>query len=616
MRRNRKGRQMMVPATREDMKQLGWTQLDVVLVTGDAFIDSPYIGVAVVARALLSAGFRVGVISQPDIHSGIDISRLGEPRLFWGVTGGNIDSMVANYTATGKFRKSDDYTPGGQNTRRPDRAAIVYTQLIRQHFKGTCPIVLGGIEASLRRVSHYDFWSNRVRRSILFDAKADFLAYGMAEKTVVSLAEAFSKGNDPEQIRGICYISPRPVDGYLELPAHETVAGSKQAFIDMFRLFYDETDPVSAKGICQLQDTRYLIQNPPPPLLSGKELDAVHDLPFTHDLHPFDARKGDVRALETIRFSITTHRGCYGECHFCAIGVHQGRTVQWRSETSIIREVLRLSKLDGFKGIIQDVGGPTANMFGYECEKKLKKGICRNRRCVFPEICQNLPVNHLLQTRLLNKIRNLPEVRKVFVRSGIRYDLLNADNGHGPEYLKTLVSHHVSGQLKVAPEHTNAGILYLMGKQKIEHLQRFKHSFDSLTRQCGKPQYLTYYFIAGHPGCTEDHMRELKAYADNKLRMTPEQVQIFTPTPSTFSSLMYYTELDPFTGKPVFVEKNLKKKEFQKHIVTRKHPAHKKYPPKKKPGGSEPVKNRRQTRYKNEKAVSHTKPRRTRRQKK
>ncbi len=568
---------MMPPATRDDMKQLGWTQLDVVLVTGDAYIDSPYMGVAMIARALLSSGFRVGVITQPDIHSSNDIKRLGEPRLFWGVTGGSIDSMVANYTATGKKRKSDDYTPGGLNNRRPDRAAIVYSQLIRQHFKETRPIVLGGIEASLRRVSHYDFWSNRIRRSILFDAKADYLAYGMAEKTVVAIAETLACGKDPRELRGLCHISREPVRGYLELPSHETVSLSKPALIDMFRMFYDETDPVSARGLIQLQDTRYLVQNPPPPLVSRGELDAIYDLPFTYRLHPFDEHFGTVRALETIQFSITTHRGCYGECNFCAIGVHQGRTIQWRSELSVVREVKRLSLLPDFKGIIQDVGGPTANMYGFECGKKIEKGICRNRRCVFPEICPKLPVTHHSQTRLLKTIGSLPGIRKVFVRSGIRYDLLNADTPRdATAYLKNLVSHHVSGQLKVAPEHNASNILQLMGKQKAEHLIRFKRQFDLLSKQCGKRQFLTYYFIAAHPGCKEEHMRSLKAFTKSKLKTTPEQVQIFTPTPSTFSSLMYHTGMDPFSGNQVFVEKNLKKKENQKRIVTEKYPGRRK----------------------------------------
>lgn len=566
---------MSFPATRNEMIRLGWSYLDVILVSGDAFIDSPFIGVAVVARILQAAGFRVGIISQPNIYTGRDITRLGQPRLFWGVSGGCIDSMVANYTATGKKRKTDDYTPGGQNIHRPDRAAIVYSHLIRKYFKETVPIVLGGIEASLRRVSHYDFWSNRIRRSILFDAKADYLVFGMGEKTVESLAEALSKGEDPRSIRGICYISNKPPKEYLELPSHEMVSGSKTAFIRMFRIFYNETDPVTAAGLFQLQDTRYLVQNPPQHLLSSEELDAVHELPFSHILHPFDAKDGDVRALDTIRFSITTHRGCYGECHFCAIGVHQGRTVQWRSEASILREVSRISEQPGFKGIIQDIGGPTANMYGFECEKKLKKGICRHRRCVFPDICPNLPVDHEPQKRLLANIRNLPGIRKIFVRSGIRYDLVGADSS-GLSYMKELVSHHVSGQLKVAPEHTDVNILYLMGKQNIDLLLEFKGLFDRLTRQCGKRQYLTYYFIAAHPGCREKEMKDLKVFADTRLKMTPEQVQIFTPTPSTFSSLMYHTELDPFTGRPVFVEKDRKRKEIQKNIVTRKSPGHRK----------------------------------------
>jgi uncharacterized radical SAM protein YgiQ len=567
---------MMPPATREDMEKLGWTHLDVVLVTGDAFIDSPYIGVAVIARSLISAGFQIGVIAQPDIHSAKDISRLGEPRLFWGVTGGSIDSMVANYTPTLKRRKSDDFTPGGQNTRRPDRAAIVYSHLIRQHFKDTCPIILGGIEASLRRISHYDFWSDRVRRSILFDAKADYLVYGMAEKTVVQFAKHLDLKKNPKELPGICYISSTPKKGFIRLPSHDAVSKDKHAFIDMFRQFYDQTDPVTARGLIQLQDTRYLIHNPPPPLLSHSELDSVYDLPYTHTLHPFDRKSGDVRALETIRFSITTHRGCYGECNFCAIGVHQGRTVQWRSEASILREAKRLTERPDFKGIIQDVGGPTANMYGFECQKKKEKGICRHRRCIYPDICPSLPVTHHPQTHLLNELRGFPGIRKVFVRSGLRYDLLNADTDHGRQYLKTLVAHHVSGQLKVAPEHSVSIVLQYMCKQSIQHLAKFKRNFDNLSRKAGKRQYLTYYFIAAHPGCKRDHMKALKRFADERLKMTPEQVQIFTPTPSTFSSLMYHTEMDPFTNRSVFVEKKLEQKTLQKRILTEKHPAHRK----------------------------------------
>ncbi len=561
---------MFLPATREEMKRFGWAELDVVLVTGDAYIDSPYIGIAVIARVLFEAGFRVGIISQPDIHSDKDISRLGEPRLFWGVSGGSIDSMVANYTATRKRRKTDDYTPGGKNSRRPDRALIVYSQLIRQHFKNTCPIVLGGIEASLRRISHYDFWSNRVRRSVLFDAKADYLLYGMAEATVLEMAGRLSTGKDPRNVRGVCYISKAPPAGYLALPSHDRAAGDTHAFIDMFRTFYDETDPVTARGLAQRQDTRYLVQNPPPPLPDRTALDKVHDMAFTHRLHPFDERLGSVRALDTIRFSIISHRGCYGECNFCAISVHQGRTVQWRSEESIVREVENLSRLPDFKGIIQDVGGPTANMYGFECGKKLKKGNCRHRRCIFPDICPGLPVTHHPQIQLLKKIRAIEGVKKVFVRSGIRYDLVASDSRYGDAYLKALTAHHVSGQLKIAPEHIDDNVLQLMGKQSVGTLIDFKRKFDRYSREYDKRQYLTYYFIAAHPGCDENGMKALKRFADKHLHMTPEQVQIFTPTPSTYSSLMYYTGINPFTMKPVSSEKDPVKKERQKRIVTDK----------------------------------------------
>lgn len=561
---------MLLPATREEMKRRGWSELDVVLVTGDAFIDSPYIGIAVIARVLFEAGYRVGIIAQPDIHSEKDISRLGEPRLFWGVTGGSIDSMVANYTAAGKRRKTDDYTPGGKNLRRPDRALIVYSQLIRRYFKDRRPIILGGIEASLRRISHYDFWSDRVRRSVLFDAKADYLLYGMAEATVLAFAERISEGKDPRDLRGLCYISKEASKGFIELPSHDRAATDTRAFIEMFRAFYDETDPITACGLVQRQDTRYLVQNPPHTLHEQNDLDKIHDMAFTHMLHPFDERLGNVRALETVRSSIITHRGCYGECHFCAIGVHQGRTVQWRSEKSILQEIERLRRFPDFKGIIQDLGGPTANMYGFECEKKLKSGICRHRRCMFPDICSLLPVTHLPQISLFDKIRNMDGVRKVFVRSGVRYDLVLADARHGDAYLKALTAHHVSGQLKVAPEHVDDNILKLMGKQKSDKLIEFKRRFDRYSRESGKRQYLTYYFIAAHPGCDESGMMSIRRFADRHLQMTPEQVQIFTPTPSTYSSLMYYTGVDPFTMEPVFVEKDPVKKERQKRIVTEK----------------------------------------------
>lgn len=561
---------MYLPTTRDELKHLGWDRLDVILVTGDSYIDSPFIGVAVIGKVLTQAGFRVGVIAQPDIHSAADIARLGEPELFWGVTAGSIDSMVANYTAARKKRNSDDYTPGGVNNRRPDRATIVYANLIRRTFKPTKPIVLGGIEASLRRVAHYDYWSDRVRGPLLFDAKADFLLYGMAEKTVVDLAQALRDGQDPQAIRGLCYIAREKREGYLELPSYEMVAQDKNAFIDMFHLFYQNNDPVSAKGLCQKHDNRFLIQNPPALYQSQAELDAVYALDFERSQHPYYESQGKVKALETIQFSIATHRGCYGECNFCAIAVHEGRTVRWRSPESILAEARRLTQTPGFKGYIQDVGGPTANMYGYECAKKLARGSCKKKRCLYPGVCPLLKVDHRPQLALLRQLRKLKGIKKVFVASGIRYDLLLADEACGSTYLQEVVEQHTSGQMKVAPEHTEDYVLDRMGKPGSGALLEFKGMFDRMSRAAGKKQYLTYYLIAAHPGCTEQDMQRLKRFASQKLKVNPEQVQIFTPTPSTYSSLMYATELDPFTREPIFVEKDLRRKQRQKEIVVQK----------------------------------------------
>jgi uncharacterized radical SAM protein YgiQ len=559
---------MFLPTTQMEIQQLGWNQLDIILVSGDSYIDSPYIGAAVIGKILMRAGYRVGVIAQPDVKSDLDISRLGEPRLFWGVTAGSVDSMVANYTASRKKRRSDDYTPGGFNTRRPDRATIVYSNLIRRYFKQTAPIVLGGIEASLRRIAHYDFWSDRIRRSLLFDAKADILVYGMGERAVLELAERLQNGMDYRDVRGICLIaSERPSDAQ-ELPSYALVREDKNAFIDMFHIFYLNNDPLTAKKLCQRQDTRYLVQNPPADYLSQTELDQVYALDYERAQHPYYARDGQVRALETIRFSIPTHRGCYGECNFCAIAVHEGRTVRWRSQESIVAEAGQMARHPDFKGMILDVGGPTANMYGYECDKKLAHGSCPAKRCLSPELCPVLKVDHSRQLALLRRLREVGGVKKVFVASGIRYDLLLADETHGDAYLQEVVAHHTSGQLKVAPEHTEDRVLDLMGKPGSRSLLEFKHRFDSFSRAMRKKQYLTYYMIAAHPGCTEEDMRRLKIFASQKLKVTPEQVQIFTPTPSTYSSLMYYTEMDPFTRQPIFVEKDLGRKTRQKQIVT------------------------------------------------
>ena len=564
---------MFLPATTEEMQALGWDRLDVILVTGDSYIDSPYIGVAVIGRVLVAAGFRVGIIAQPDIASqdlDHDIRRLGEPALFWGVTGGSVDSMVANWTATGKKRQQDDYTPGGINNRRPDRAVIAYANLIRRYYKPTVPIVLGGIEASLRRVSHYDFWTNRIRRSILFDAKADYLVYGMGERSIVDLANSIRNGDNAAigNIRGICYATQKIPDGCLELPSHEACAENKDVFTQMFHLFYRNNDPQTAVPLAQKQDTRYLVQNPPAFPLSGPELDAVYELPYERELHPYHKRQGDVRALTTIRFSITTHRGCYGECNYCAIAVHQGRQVVSRSIKSIVGEARNLTKDPGFKGIIADVGGPTANMYAIECPRKQTKGSCPDKRCLFPKPCPALPMNHGPQIDLLKALRSVPGVRKINVASGIRYDMILADPENGAKYLKDMVRHHISGQMKVAPEHTENHVLEKMGKPGIDSLLKFKGLFDRQTRQQGLAQFLTYYLIAAHPGCTETDMASLRSFAVKNLGILPEQVQVFTPTPSTYSTLMYWTGKDPFTGKICFVEKTLRGKERQKAIIT------------------------------------------------
>ena len=560
---------MFIPTTQQELDRLGWDTLDVILVTGDSYVDSPFIGVSVIGHVLLKAGYRVGIIAQPDIHSD-EICRLGEPELFWGCTGGSIDSMVANYTATKKRRRSDDLTPGGRNDRRPNRAVIVYANLIRRYFKNTKPIVLGGVEASLRRVAHYDYWSDSVRRSILFDAKADILVYGMAEKTIVALAQCLRTGRGTTDLRGICYIAREKKAGAFELPPFDIVAQDRLAFIDMFHNFYHNNDPLIACGLCQRQDTRYLVQNPPAPYLTQQELDEVHDMDFERAQHPFYEGLGPVKALETIQFSLATHRGCYGECNFCSIAVHQGRRVRWRSEASILMEARQLVQHPDFKGYIMDVGGPTANMYGIECSKKTSQGSCEDRRCLYPELCPQLEVDHSLQMALLKRLRGVKGVKKVFVASGIRHDLVLADRKQGLPYLRDVVKHHTSGQMKVAPEHTEGHVLRRMGKPGGSSLLQFRDLFYKMTRDVHKNQFLTYYLIAAHPGCTEEDMHALRQFTHRHLRIRPEQVQIFTPTPSTYSSLMYHTEMDPFTGEDLFVEKEQARKARQKAIVTRK----------------------------------------------
>ncbi|MFQ5737220.1 MAG: YgiQ family radical SAM protein [Thermodesulfobacteriota bacterium] len=561
---------MFLPATKEEMERLGWDRLDVALVSGDAYIDSPYVGVAVIGKVLLDAGFRVGVIGQPDTSGPDDIMRLGAPRLFWGVTGGCIDSMVANRTATGRRRRHDDYTPGGLNGRRPDRAAIAYANLIRRYDKkGRRPIVLGGIEASLRRAAHYDFWTDAIRRSVLFDAKADYLLYGMAERSVVELAGCLSKGRDPRGVRGLCYISKDLPDGCMELPSFGECAGDGDAFTRAFCTFYDNNDPATARGLAQMHGDRYLVQNPPARYLSTEELDRVYALGYERALHPFHCKEGQVKALETIRFSISTHRGCYGECGFCAIAVHEGRRVRSRSRASIVAEAREMARHPMFKGRIHDVGGPSANMYASGCSRMEGKGCCPKKSCISPKVCPLLRFGHAEQIELLRELRGLEGVKKAVVASGVRHDMVLADKKDGQRYLRELVRHHVSGQMKIAPEHSEPEVLEKMGKPGCDRdaLVRFKELFYRLTGEAGLPQFLTYYLMAAHPGCGMDEMKRLRSFAIKELGTVPEQVQVFTPTPSTYSTLMYRTGRDPFTGGPCFVEKSERGREAQKSVL-------------------------------------------------
>ncbi|MCX5845701.1 MAG: YgiQ family radical SAM protein [Deltaproteobacteria bacterium] len=558
---------MFVPTTSEELKKLKWDKLDVILVTGDTYIDSPFIGVSLIGNVLAGAGYRVGIIAQPDIHSDIDICRLGEPRLFWGITGGCMDSLVANYTATRKKRLTDDLTAGGKNNRRPDRAVVVYSNLIRQYFKNTKPLVLGGVESSLRRIAHYDFWSDSIRRSILFDARADILIYGMAEKAILELAKKLNSGQETKDIRGTCYISSAPQPDYTELPAYEEVVTNKKSFMKMFDTFYHNNDPLTAKGLFQQHGPRYLVQNPPQPALTVAELDLLYALDFARDVHPYYRTWGKVRAMETIKFSITTHRGCFGECNFCSIGLHEGRTIISRSEKSILDEAKKITELPDFKGYILDAGGSTANMYGIDCRRKQTQGACQDKRCLYPQVCASLKADHSRQINLLERLRKIKGVKKVFVASGIRYDLLFSDKKHCASYMQGLIKHHISGQLKVAPEHTAPRVLKLMGKPQAKSLTDFKQLFEKMTESSEQKQFLTYYFIAAHPGCEEEDMRELKSFATRELKINPQQIQIFTPLPSTYSGLMYFTGIDPFTGRKIFVEKNIAKKQRQKDIV-------------------------------------------------
>ena len=560
---------MFLPTTKEEIIKLGWNKPDIILISGDTYIDSPFIGTAVIGNWLTKNGFKVAVIAQPDLTTD-DIARLGEPALYWGVSAGAMDSFVSNYTALNKFRNDDDLTPGGINNRRPDRACMVYTNLIRKYFKNTKPIVLGGVEASLRRVVHYDFKDNALRRSILFDAKADILSYGMGEKSMLELAESFKNDKDWKNIKGLCYISKEKPENTLEIGSFEECKENKDNFYTAFCVFYNNECAREPKVLCQKHAERYLVQNPRQPALTTEELDEVYDLDYTREVHPYYAKMGKVKAQDTIKFSITTHRGCFGECNFCSIAVHQGKEVVSRSEKSILAEAGKIAKLKDFKGYINDLGGPTANMYSAKCSENKNAGKCGNKRCLFPSTCGNLLYGHNKQTELLEKVSAIEGVKKVFISSGIRYDMICGDKENGQSYLNRIAGNHTSGQMKIAPEHCDEKVLALMGKPKAETLKEFAGMFeksaDAALHSSNSRIFLTYYFIAAYPGCSESEMFNLWRFIGKNLKTHPEQVQIFTPTPSTNATMMYYTEKD-LAGNKIFVEKDRNNKQKQKRII-------------------------------------------------
>ncbi len=548
-----------LPVTKEEMDALGWDALDFLYISGDAYVDHPSFAVSVITRVLTAAGFRVGVISQPDWQNADAFRVLGRPRLGIMIGAGNLDSMVAHYTAAKKPRRQDMYSPGGESGKRPDRAVIVYANRAKEAFPGV-PVIIGGIEASLRRLAHYDYWQDKVRRSVLFDSRADLLLYGMGEESVVSVADALAAGNeitDLKNIRGTCYITGSfeelPKE-HLMLPSYEAVCEDKKAYAKMTRDAFFEQDPVRGKALVQPHGNRFLVQNPPMPPLSGKALDAVYELPYVRKAHPmYDA---GVPGLSEVQFSITSSRGCFGSCNFCSLAFHQGRVVTARSHESILREAELLKDLPGFKGYIHDVGGPTANFRKAACEKQKTAGTCRNKRCLYPTVCKSIKADHSDYLSLLTKLRKLPFVKKVFVRSGIRFDYLMQDKNDA--FFRALLEHHVSGQLKVAPEHIADSVLSCMGKPEKSVYEAFKNKFYKINEQLGKKQFLVPYLMSSHPGSTLDEAISLAEYLRRE-KIKPEQVQDFYPTPGSVSTAMYYTGLDPFTMQPVYIPKGEEK---------------------------------------------------------
>ena len=568
-------RQNFLPMTQEEMRERGWEQCDFVYVIGDAYVDHPSFGPAIISRVLESRGYRVGIVAQPDWKNPESISILGKPRLGFLVSAGNMDSMVNHYTVSKKRRREDMYTPGGVMGKRPDYAAVVYSNLIRSVYKET-PIILGGIEASLRRLAHYDYWSNKVKRSILLDSQADLISYGMGEHSIVEIADALDAGID---VRDITYIAGTVFrtknldliyDG-MELPSFEQIREDKKQYAKSFYTQYSNTDPFSGKRLIELyeKDYVYVIQNPPAMPLTQMEMDDVYALPYMRTYHPSYEAAGGVPAIKEIKFSLISNRGCFGGCSFCALTFHQGRIVQTRSHESIVEEAKMLTKEPDFKGYIHDVGGPTANFRAPACQKQMTKGVCPNKQCLFPKPCERLQADHSDYVLLLRKLREIPGVKKVFIRSGIRFDYLLADKKQ--DFLRELCKYHVSGQLKVAPEHVADQVLKYMGKPSNQVYQKFMKEYEKMNQNLGLKQYLVPYLMSSHPGSTMKEAIEMAEYLRD-LGYMPEQVQDFYPTPSTISTCMYYTGYDPRTMQPVYVPINPHEKAMQRALIQYRDP--------------------------------------------
>ena len=564
-----------LPVTKKDMEDRGWDQVDFVYVTGDAYVDHSSFGTAIISRLLESRGYKVGIIPQPDWRRKESIAIFGEPRLGFLVSAGNMDSMVNHYTVAKKHRQKDSYSPGGEMGLRPDMPTVVYSNLIRQTYKHT-PIILGGIEASLRRLAHYDYWENKVRRSVLLDSGADLISYGMGEHSIIQIAEALQSGLPIDEITFVpgtvykCKDLSRAYDPVI-LPSYETVSSDKKAYAESFAEQYRNTDPFTARVMAENYGNRgYVIQNPPALPLSQQEMDDVYDLPYRNAWHPMYDARGGIPALEEIKFSLTSNRGCFGGCNFCALTFHQGRILQTRSHDSILREAEKMTKDPDFKGYIHDVGGPTADFRQPSCQKQLTKGVCQNRQCLFPKPCGNLTVDHTDYVSLLRKLRKLSGVKKVFIRSGVRFDYVVADKS--PVFLQELVKHHVSGQLRVAPEHVSNQVLHYMGKPSHEVYQQFLDQYEKANAATGRKQYAVPYFMSSHPGCTIKEAVKLAEYVRD-LGFTPEQVQDFYPTPSTLSTCMYYTGIHPLTKEKVYIPRDPHEKAIQRALMQYKNPA-------------------------------------------